>query len=371
MRPPAYCLLGLPFHGVDTSAAIQQIRQAIRSRDALILTTPNVNFLVACGRDERFRDDVLDSHLVVADGMPLVWLARLLGLPIRERVAGSGLFQRLRESAPDPAGPVRVFFFGGPPGVAEAACRALNAEARGMVCVGWHSPGFGSVEDMSTPEVIDSINACRADFLVVALGAAKGQAWIQRNRGRLNVPVLSHLGAVVNFVAGTVSRAPGWMQRAGLEWLWRIKEEPGLWKRYWTDGIVLAGLVFTHVIPLAWRRWRRSPFKVRYGRWDRVVEHGAIVMRLQGVWLDENLEPLRLALATLADQSAPLRVDLSDVSDVDSAFVGSLLLLHGVRRRSELPLFVTGAQGDVYRVFRWCRADFLLQGTAVEKSALA
>lgn len=370
LQAPAYCLLGLPFHGVDLDAAMARIRQAIATRQTLILTTPNVNFAVACARDARFRDAVLDSHLLVADGMPLVWIARLLGVPIHERVAGSELFQRLRESAPGAAGPVRVFFFGGPPGAAETACRVLNAAARGMIGVGWHSPGYGSIQDMSAPEVIDGINASRADFLVVALGAAKGQAWIQHNRARLAVPVISHLGAVVNFVAGTVSRAPRWMQRAGLEWLWRIKEEPGLWKRYWADGGALLKLLVTCVLPLAWQRWWRSPSKVRNGCWDRAVEHGTVVLRLHGAWLDNNLEPLRLALSTLAGLPAPLRVDLSDVSCVDSAFVGSLLLLHGFRTSRELPLAVTGAQGDVYRVLRWCGADFLLLGAAAEKSVL-
>jgi N-acetylglucosaminyldiphosphoundecaprenol N-acetyl-beta-D-mannosaminyltransferase len=367
----AYCLLGLPFHGVDLDAAMARIRQAIATRQTLILTTPNVNFAVACARDARFRDAVLDSHLLVADGMPLVWIARLLGVPIHERVAGSELFQRLRDLEPGATGPVKVFFFGGPPGVADTACRTLNAEARGMVCVGWHSPGYGLIEDMSAPDVIDSINASRADFLVVALGAAKGQAWIQHNRAKLAVPVISHLGAVVNFVAGTVSRAPRWMQRAGLEWLWRIKEEPGLWKRYWADGGALFKLLLTGVLPLAWQQWWRSPYKVRNGRWDRAVEHGTVVLRLRGAWLDENLEPLRRALSTLADLPAPLRVDLSDVSCVDSAFVGSLLLLHGFRTSRDLPLAVTGVQGDVYRVLRWCGADFILQGTAEENSALA
>eukprot|EP00825_Cyclidium_porcatum_P046005 TRINITY_DN7135_c0_g1_i21.p5 TRINITY_DN7135_c0_g1~~TRINITY_DN7135_c0_g1_i21.p5 ORF type:complete len:313 (-),score=37.83 TRINITY_DN7135_c0_g1_i21:177-1115(-) len=261
-QAPAYCLLGLPFHAVAVNDAVACIRNAIAMRAPLLLTTPNVNFVVACGNDAAFRNAVIDSDLVVADGMPLVWIARLLGLPLRERVAGSEVFQRLRLSAPGPLGPVKVFFFGGPPGVAEVAAGVLNAEARGMVCVGWHSPGYGSVESMSTPEIIDRINASDADFLVVALGAAKGQAWIQQNRARLAVPVQSHLGAVVNFVAGTVSRAPRWIQRAGLEWLWRIKEEPGLWKRYWADGKALLCLLSTCVLPLAAQarilRWRRA-----------------------------------------------------------------------------------------------------------------
>ena len=97
------------------------------------------------------------------------------------------------------------------------------------------------------------MNAARPDFLVVSLGAAKGQAWIMRNLHRLDVPLVSHLGAVVNFVAGEVRRAPRWMQRSGLEWAWRVKEEPALLRRYAGDALRL--------LPLAWRERaaRRRP----------------------------------------------------------------------------------------------------------------
>ena len=122
-----------------------------------------------------------------------------------------------------------------------------------MVCVGFESPGYGDVESMSSPETIQRINAARADFVVVSLGAQKGQAWIVRNRERLSAPVVSHLGAVVNFVAGEVLRAPRWMQRGGMEWAWRILQEPALARRYAKDGFVLFGLVVREV----WLRVRR------------------------------------------------------------------------------------------------------------------
>lgn len=243
-------LLGLPFDRVTMDDAVRQVLEAVRTRRRLFLSTPNLNFLVAAQRDPAFRASVLDSDLSLADGMPLVWMSRLLGTPLPERVAGSSLFERLRDE-PRPAGvdPIRVYFFGGPPGAAEAAARRLNGQGGGMVCVGFESPGFGTVEDMSGEEVIARINAAGADFLVVALGAEKGQAWIQRNRSRLQAPVLSHLGAVVNFAAGTVSRAPVWMQRAGLEWVWRVKEEPRLWRRYAGDARALASLLLRRVLP--------------------------------------------------------------------------------------------------------------------------
>lgn len=253
-------LLGLPFDAVTMDEAERRVRSAVRTRRRLFLSTPNLNFLIAAQSDEAFRRSVLDSDLSLADGMPIVWISRLLGAPLPERVTGSGLFERLRERPPPPGDrPIRLYFFGGPPGAAEAAARRVNEAPDRMVCVGFESPGFGSVEDMSGPDVLARIDASGADFLIVALGAAKGQAWIQRNRSRLQVPVISHLGAVVNFAAGTVSRAPAWVQRAGLEWAWRIKEEPQLWRRYARDARALATLLVGRLLPQAvWNRGRAA-----------------------------------------------------------------------------------------------------------------
>ena len=108
---------------------------------------------------------------------------------------------------------------------------------------------MGTVESMSDKAIIDQINAAEPDFLVVALGAKKGQQWIMKNREQLNVSVISHLGAVVNFVGDNVQRAPLRWQKMGLEWVWRILQEPLLWKRYLVDGLWFLRLMITRVFP--------------------------------------------------------------------------------------------------------------------------
>jgi N-acetylglucosaminyldiphosphoundecaprenol N-acetyl-beta-D-mannosaminyltransferase len=237
-------ILGLPFDAITLQEAVQRVRTAAIDRTPLFISTPNLNFLIASQKDPEFRDSVIRSDLSLADGMPIIWLAKLLKVPIHERVAGSSLFETLRYQ-PIKAGerPLRVYFFGGPDGVAQRASAAINHDSSSMVCCGYMSPGFGSLEDMSTSEILQQINACEADFVVVSLGAKKGQTWIERNRSQLTAPVISHLGAVVNFVAGNVQRAPAWVQRTGMEWVWRIKEEPTLWNRYLSDGSQLVWLV--------------------------------------------------------------------------------------------------------------------------------
>ena len=172
-------------------------------------------------------------------------------------MSGSDIFEALK--APDRCGRrLKVFLFGGAPGVAAAAARTLNAVPSGLSCVGTLDPGFGSVDEMSRDHIIDKVNASEADFLAVSLGAKKGQLWLHRNHRRLTIPVRAHLGAAINFQAGTVKRAPTWLRACGLEWLWRIKEEPHLWRRYAHDGWVLLRLIFTRVLPLAIaNRWSR------------------------------------------------------------------------------------------------------------------
>src|SRR4051812_14302154 len=113
-----YCLLGMPVDAVDLAGAEQRIRSAAERRSPCFLSTPNVNFLVTCQSDDAFRDTLLDSDLSVADGMPLVWLGRLVGIPLRERVAGSSLFEALRHG---PGKRLSVFFFGGDEAAGEAA----------------------------------------------------------------------------------------------------------------------------------------------------------------------------------------------------------------------------------------------------------
>lgn len=255
-------ILGLPFDAITLQEAVHQVRSAAANRTPLFISTPNLNFLIASQKDEAFRNSVIHSELSLADGMPIIWLAKLLKVPIRERVAGSSLFEALRHQ-PLQAGerPLKVFFFGGPDGVAQRACDAINHSSTAMVCTGALSPGFGTLEDMSTPDVVAHINASGADFVVVSLGAQKGQAWIERNRHQLDAPIISHLGAVVNFVAGNVKRAPPWMQRVGLEWLWRVKEEPHLGSRYAKDAFGFLILGIKGVLPFIVRSRKAKSMK--------------------------------------------------------------------------------------------------------------
>jgi N-acetylglucosaminyldiphosphoundecaprenol N-acetyl-beta-D-mannosaminyltransferase len=357
-----YCLLGLPFDAVDMAGAVQHVREAAAQRTPCFMSTPNLNFLIGCRADSQFRDSVINSDLSIADGMPLVWIARLLEIPIRERVAGSTLFDLLRGGS---GKQLSIFFFGGPDGVAEAACRRLRFEDKGLTCVGYESPGFGSIEEMSSDGIVQRINASKADFLVVALGAKNGQAWIEHNRARIAVPVISHLGAVLNFVAGRVNRAPAWMQKIGLEWLWRIKEEPQLWRRYFGDGLTLLTLLATRVLPYAWYLQRHKPDadQLATASVDTREEGQHYLVRLRGAWTRRNIAPLRecFSRAVLAGRNATL--DMGEITHVDSAFVGLLMLLQGHQKQHGRRLLIVSLPEPVRRVIKYCCAEYLCLGT--------
>ena len=322
-----YGIFGIPVDAVDRRTVVQHIRRAASTRQPLLLSTPNLNFLIESLSNEAFRESLLRSDLCPADGMPIVWLSRLLGAPIPERVAGSDVFEALKND--DGGAPrLKVFLFGGPEGVADRACRTLNSQSGALVCVGSLYPGFGDVEEMSTESIIPAINGSAADFLFVSLGAQKGQAWLLKNRDVLNIPVKVHLGATINFQSGDVQRAPLILRKSGLEWLWRIRQEPHLWRRYWRDGRGLLALLVTRALPLITRLQIAKLKRAGRGLEISYRRVGAdVIVTLSGSAIERNIDraipPLRDAVA----MRGPVVMDMSGTEVIDSRFTGLMLMV--------------------------------------------
>lgn len=350
-----YAIMGLPFDAVTMDQAVDAVHEAVRKRRRLFISTPNLNFVVAARHDATLRRTVLNSDLILPDGMSVVWVARLLGIPVTERVSGAGLFEALWQITDKP--PIRVFFFGGPDGVAREACERVNLTGAGICCVGFLSPGFGSVDEMSSARVIEQINAAEPDFLVVSLGAAKGQAWIERNLSRLNVPVVSHLGAVVNFVAGRVKRAPVWIQRLDLEWAWRIKEEPALARRYASDAWAFAAILVREVLPCA--LFARQTPRATPADWLETISGDASTpaLRLAPLGDPETLvgcEPLAAAFGQVAVTGRPLRIELDALLRMNSQAAGKLMQIVGAAMKRNVALeFVSSRPEIKLRGQRW------------------
>jgi N-acetylglucosaminyldiphosphoundecaprenol N-acetyl-beta-D-mannosaminyltransferase len=324
---PRVCVLGLPFDPIGIPEAVERVRADAFAGRRCWIATPNLNFAIAARGDAAFRQSVLRSDLSLVDGMPLVWMSRALGAPLPQRVAGSDLFLALQAH---PGPPLKVYVFGGPPGVAARAAERINASGGGVYCVGADEAGYGGVEAMSDSALIERINRSGAHFIFGAVGAQKGQAWFAYNAARLVPPGFCHLGAGVNVSAGTVGRAPPWVRRSGLEWAFRIKEEPALWRRYFRDGLSAAELVAKRVLPaaLAARSERAiaastaAPVEI-----DR-SEAGIVLRPTRAAGAGAALA-LRSALAECVAEPGRVSVDLSQAAGVGNEFAAALLVAEG------------------------------------------
>lgn len=227
-------VLGVPFAPVGTEEAIMSIREMIRSRRAHQIVTANVDFLVQAHHDVELRRILLEADLVLCDGTPVRWASRWLGNPLPARVAGADLVPALFSS---PLGRgLRVFLLGAGPGVAAAAAVQIGVRWPEVRVVGTFCPAFGSLLEMNHDEIIREVRSARPDVLLVAFGCPKQEKWIAMHLRALGVPVVIGVGATIDFLAGRVRRAPEWMQRHGLEWLFRLAQEPArLQRRYRTN----------------------------------------------------------------------------------------------------------------------------------------
>lgn len=229
---PRIDVAGVLIDNVTTAETTEAIVGLIAAGGPACVVTPNVDHIVKVRRDPEFAEICRTAALVLADGMPLLWAARFLGTPLKEKISGSDLFPELCAlSARKGYG---VFFLGGRPGAANVAAEQLTARYPGLRVVGTCCPPFGFEHDQVWNEqIIAMVRSARPHILFLALGTPKQEKWIRRHQAACGVPVAIGVGASVDFVAGVVRRAPRWMQRAGLEWLWRLLQEPRrLWRRY-------------------------------------------------------------------------------------------------------------------------------------------
>ena len=351
LKRDVWCLMGLPVDAVTMADTVTHMTTAIRQKSKVFLTTPNLNFVIACQSDDHFRNSVIQSDLVIADGMPLIWVAKLMGIPITERVSGSNLIEQMFHQK-HLARKHRVFYFGGQDNVAQIAEQKTEQIAPSAQGVGSISPGFGSIEDMSKPALIQAINRAQPDILIVALGAKKGQDWIMHNLDQLDVPVISHLGAVVNFVAGTIKRSPVWMQKTGLEWMWRIKEEKALYKRYWNDGVAFLGMLARRALPCVLAGKQNCTDALRF-------ELNGTTLAVYGGLLHPHIPGQLGHLAhVLALQNAPAleRIEFAGCTAIDARGIGLLMMLKKHAPRIKL----VNVNPSLARIFYWNGGEFLL-----------
>ena len=366
LRSPApITILGVPFDGVTTAETLALIGDMIASRQPHYLATANVDFLVQALNDPELRRILFDAHLVLCDGTPILWASRWLGNPLPERVTGSDLVPQLLAEAERKGW--RVFFFGGTEAsVAQAAANVREKHPR-LQLVGAYSPPFTSLLEMDHAEVLRRIRAAQPDVLLVALGCPKQEKWIRMQYQAAGVPVSIGVGATIDFLAGIVSRAPVWMQRSGLEWVYRLGQEPRrLYRRYATDLRIFGWEIFQQ-----WRQLRARPAPKPAAAAVTTLTDPPQILKLPA-----HLDAAAVQQAEATWQQAlaagtDLFVDLSATDFIDSTGVGLLARMQKKQRAAGRLLLLVAPTPPVQRALKLMRLTDLLPAAATFAAAQA
>jgi N-acetylglucosaminyldiphosphoundecaprenol N-acetyl-beta-D-mannosaminyltransferase len=234
--PARYRVLGIRVDAVQIPEVVQQLERWISERNGCqYVTVTDMHGITEAQHDPTFREILDSADLVVPDGMPLVWLGRWRGHGLKRRVYGPELMLSFCEQS---AGKhYRHFFYGGKPEVTEQLIENLTRKFPGLVVAGTYSPPFRPLSTLEKAEIVALIQRAAPDVLWVGLGTPKQERWMHEHRGCISVPVLISVGAAFDIHAGTRKQAPTWIREHGLEWLFRLFQEPRrLWRRYLVYG---------------------------------------------------------------------------------------------------------------------------------------
>jgi N-acetylglucosaminyldiphosphoundecaprenol N-acetyl-beta-D-mannosaminyltransferase len=318
-------LLGVPIDNLTLEEAVDQIDCLVQEGRSAgkhhQIVTVNADFVVKAANDPELRFLLQESDLATADGMPLVWAARLLNVPLKERVTGADMVPSLAERAAQKG--YSLYLFGAAPGIAQKAGDILQKRYPGLKIAGVASPALSSIIEQD-PAVLADIENAHPDILMVALGNPKQEKWIGMYGRQLKVPVMVGVGGSLDFIAGQVKRAPQWMQKTGLEWLFRLIQEPRrLWRRYVVDLVA-----FSNFFVRQWwvMRGKNSPV-IALPESELIQVDQKAILRVKGRLIVTNTRNV-LELGRQALERTPhLLVNLAEVDFLDSSGIGTLVNL--------------------------------------------
>ncbi len=369
---PSLSMLGVPFDNVTTDQTLEAISGMIASRKPHYIATANVDFTALAMYDDDLRRILLDAHLVVCDGMPLVWASRWLGNALPERVAGSDLVPKLLAVAEEKNW--SVYFLGGKKEVAEKAVQVVQERHPRLKIAGLMSPPFKPLHEMDHATICADIHSTNPDLLFVSFGCPKQEKWIAMNYQRAGAPVTIGVGATIDFLAGHMQRAPLWMQKIGFEWLYRLLQEPRrLFKRYATDFVV-----FGLTIMKQWwltRSSRRTtpatpltpaPGKVPDIQLSSVPElfcperlDAAEVRVIEQVWMN-----------SLEGPEEGIIIDCGGAQFIDSTGLGLLMRMQKRCRQSGKQLVLSTVSPAILKLLQMTRLNSIFTQTASREEAL-
>lgn len=220
-------ILGVPVHPLTMNESVAVLEKKLQKKEQAFVVTANAEIIMMCQQDKEYNNIVSEqADLVLPDGAGAVWAGRYLGNEVPERVAGFDLYNQLLKLSADKG--YKAYFFGGAPGVAEAAKNKAEELYPGVQIVGCRNGYFNETEEKA---IIKEINDAVPDMLFVALGAPKQEKWLVKYRNQLKPRVLMGIGGSFDVLAGKIERAPKWMQEASLEWAFRLYKQPSRFMR--------------------------------------------------------------------------------------------------------------------------------------------
>lgn len=254
--PPRVNILGVGISAINLPGAVEIIEGWIARSEQHYVCVTSVHGVMECQRDEALRRIFNRSGLTTPDGMPLVWLGRRAGFREMDRVYGPDLMLALCQRSVETG--YRHFFYGAAPGVPERLADRLRERTPGLEVAGIRSPPFRPLTNAESAETVAFINRSQPDIVWVGLSTPKQERWMASHIGELEASAVIGVGAAFDFLSGRVRQAPRWIQRSGLEWLFRTMQEPRrLWRRY-----LINNPLFVFGVLLQWAGLRRRDLHV-------------------------------------------------------------------------------------------------------------
>lgn len=348
-------VLGIPFNDVSFEDVVDWVAQRVRSRCPSYIATANMDFIMQAWRDPEQQRILLEADLVVADGIPIVWLSRLMGFGLKERVTGSDLVPMFAELCAREG--FSLYGLGGAPGVAEKATACLAQRYPGLRIAGCYSPPKADVLSMNNAEILAKLDAANPDILLVAFGAPKQEKWVNMHIRNWRVPVSIGIGGSLDFLAGTQKRAPRFIQKCALEWLWRmLSDPPRLFRRYVSNLFFLS----VALVKLALLRYKPSgkmpPVSIDPKESDLFKSLHAKRIAFPRMEDTRAVEAFRTACADMADQRS-LIIDLEARDWLNILEWGALVQVCRACRTQGILFYVWARHSRVAQSFRFLKLE--------------
>lgn len=243
---PRIKFMNIEIDNFTMDESLKEIERLIKKNKNSYVVTPNVDHIVQIEKGGKLVDVYKNADLILTDGKPLIWISKWYGTPIKAKISGSDLFPLLCDMSAKKG--YKMFFLGSAEGIAAKAAKNLMKRYPGLKVVNTYSPPFGFEDDEYEMEkIISIINESKPDILIVGLGCPKQELFIFDNKEMLRVPISLGLGASLDFESGKIKRAPEWMRNNGLEWLFRITQDPKrMIKRYLIDDMKIFKLAIKY-----------------------------------------------------------------------------------------------------------------------------